>query len=141
MKDSLKPGDSYVHHFTVTKSKTVPHLFPESPDFRTMPEIFATGYMVGLMEWACIEAIKPHLEEGEGSLGVDISVSHVAPTPPGMEVTVTVTCRSVSSRRVSWHVRAEDEKELIGEGTHDRAVVRWGRFKDRLVGKSRLPGP
>ncbi|MBF0304021.1 MAG: thioesterase family protein [Alphaproteobacteria bacterium] len=135
MRDGLKPGDVHRHAFTVTDAKTVPNLYPESAAFVAMPRVFATGYMVGLMEWACIEALAPHLEEGEGSLGVGIDVTHVAATPPGMVVTVTATCLSVEGRRIRWRVLAEDEVDVIGEGTHDRAVVAWDRFQARLADK------
>jgi len=140
MKTTLRPGDSHVHSFTVTEAKTVPRLYPESADFLAMPEVFATGYMVGLMEWACIEALKPHLDDGEGSLGTGIAVNHIAATPPGMKVTVTVTCLAVDGRRVQWQVRAEDERELIGEGTHERAVVVWERFNRKVADKAGLIG-
>jgi fluoroacetyl-CoA thioesterase len=136
MKDTLKVGDSHTHRFTVTEAKTVPNLYPESPDFSSMPRVFATGYMVGLMEWACIEALKPHLDEGEGSLGVGIDVTHVAATPPGMEVTVEVECLAIEGRRLRWRVRARDQAELIGEGTHDRAVVVWERFNRKVAEKA-----
>ena len=132
MKDTR---ETHRHVFTVTKAKTVPNLYLESPDFSLMPKVFATGYMVGLMEWACIEALRPHLDEGEGSLGVGINVTHIAATPPGMKVTVDVTCLAVEARRLRWHVRAEDERELIGEGTYDRAVVSWERFHGKLAEK------
>ena len=136
MKDSLKVGDVHTFKFRVTDEKTVPALYPESPDFRAMPSVIATGFMVGLMEWACIDALKPHLDEGEGSLGVAINVTHVAATPPGMEVAVTVTCTKIDGRRVSWQVVARDEVELIGEGTHDRAIVLWDRFLPRIAEKA-----
>ncbi len=132
MKSTLVPGMSHELRFTIPRSKTVPALYPESPDFRTMPEVFATGFMVGLMEWACIEALTPHLDEGEGSLGVGIAVTHTAPTLPGQTVIVTVTCRAVDGRRVGWDVVARDELDIIGGGTHDRAVVAWDRFSARL---------
>lgn len=140
MKDTLKVGDAHVFSFTVTDEKTVPKLYPESPDFRAMPAVFATGYMVGLMEWACIDALKDHLDDGEGSLGVGINANHVAATPPGMKVTVHVTCTKVDGRRVSFNVRAEDEVELIGEGTHDRAIVRWDRFLPKVAEKAAKKG-
>ncbi|WP_425430141.1 thioesterase family protein [Cystobacter ferrugineus] len=54
----------------------------ESAQFLAMPELFATGYMVGLMEWTCMCALELHLEPGEGSLGTRIDVTHVAPSPP-----------------------------------------------------------
>jgi len=136
MMITLKPGDTLAHTFTITKAKTVPQLYPESAEFAAMPEVFATGFMVGLMEWACIKALGPHLDAGEGSLGVGIAVSHVAATPPGMQVTVVATCLSIEGRRVSWHVRAEDGIDLIGEGTHDRVVVIWERFNAKITEKA-----
>lgn len=62
MKRSLKPGIKYTHKFRIPASKTVPALYPESEEFLAMPEVFATGFMVGFLEWACIMAIKPHIE-------------------------------------------------------------------------------
>lgn len=132
MKPTLVPGAVHEFFFVVPPTKTVPHLYPESEDFRSMPEVFATGFMVGLLEWACIDALKPHLEPGEGSLGIGIDVTHVAATPPGMKVTVTATCRSVDGNRIEWHVAARDELDAIGEGLHRRAVVRWEGFNARL---------
>lgn len=139
MKDTLKAGDTHTLTFEVSDAKTVPNLYPESALFRAMPAVFATGFMVGLMEWACVEALRPHLDEGEGSLGVAIAVNHIAATPPGMKVTVHVTCLNVDGRKTQWQVRAEDEIELIGEGTHDRVVVRWDRFNAKLAEKAAQP--
>lgn len=135
MKPTLVPGAVHEFTFEVPVHKTVPHLYPESEDFRAMPEVFATGFMVGLLEWACIDALRPHLEEGEGSLGIGIHVNHTAPTLPGMKVTVTATCRSVEGNRVEWHVAARDDLDPIGEGLHQRAVVRWDRFAAGLEKK------
>ena len=95
MKPSLAPGIAHELRFTVPVGKTVPHLYPESPAFAAMPEVFATGFMVGLVEWACIDAIAPHLEDGEMSLGVHIDLSHDAATPPGMEVVARVVLEAV----------------------------------------------
>lgn len=68
MKNTLKPGIKYSHTFTVPKSKTVPALYPESEEFVIMPEVFATGYLVGFLEWACIKAINPHLDWAKSKL-------------------------------------------------------------------------
>jgi fluoroacetyl-CoA thioesterase len=62
MKDTLKAGLTHTFRFRVPETKTVPHLYPESEMFREMPAVLATGFMVGLMEWACIEALRPHLD-------------------------------------------------------------------------------
>ena len=62
MKDSLQPGLKFEFQFQVPETKTVPYLYPESPEFQAMPRVLATGYMVGLFEWACIQALNPHLD-------------------------------------------------------------------------------
>ena len=135
MKPSLVPGITHSHRFTVTEAKTVPGLYPESPDFVAMPKVFATGFMVGFIEWACLELLKPHLDEGEGSLGVHIDVDHRAATPPGMEVTADVEVTEVDGRKVSFRVTVRDEVKIISEGTHQRFVVDWERFNAGLAEK------
>jgi fluoroacetyl-CoA thioesterase len=132
MKDTLKVGAMHEFRFTVPREKTVPFLYPESPDFTAMPEVFATGFMVGLVEWACLDALRPHLDPGEGSLGTAVELTHVAPTLPGMTVTVHVECERVAGRQLWWRVEARDEIDHIGAGRHGRAVVRWDRFAARL---------
>jgi len=69
MENSLQPGLTYEFKFKVPENKTVPHLYPESPEFQAMPNVLATGFMVGLFEWTCIQAINPHTV-----LGVSLSV-------------------------------------------------------------------
>lgn len=104
MKDSLKPGIVYEHRFTLTKAKMVPALYPESDEFPVMPEVFATGYLVGFLEWACIRAINPHLDwPNEQSLGTHINVSHLAATPPGLEVIAKVELVAVEGRRLTFN--------------------------------------
>ena len=66
MKQSLKPGISYRLEFLIPEDKTIQHLYPEAPEFHEMPAVFATGFMVGLMEWTCMKVLEPHLDEGEG---------------------------------------------------------------------------
>ena len=87
MKPTLQPGARTEFAFRIPAEKTVPHLYPEAAEFVQMPKVFATGFMVGLMEWTCLKLIAPHLDEGEGSLGVHINVSHLAATVPGQTVT------------------------------------------------------
>lgn len=140
MKPTLRPGLQHRLTYTVPASKTVPHLYPEADDFQVMPHVFATGYMVGLMEWACVRLLKPHLEAGEGSLGTHVDFSHTAATPPGLTVTVDAECTAVKGRKVSFQVRAHDGVDLIGEGRHERAVVAWQRFNERVASKARAAG-
>lgn len=132
MKSSPQVGDVHQFSFRVGENKVVPALYPESDIFLSMPDVFATGFMVGLMEWACTDHLRPHLGEGEGSLGVLIDVDHSAPTLPGQVVTVVVTCDKADGRRLGWSVTASDEIDVIGQGRHERMVVEWGRFQRKL---------
>lgn len=132
MKETLKAGVKATFSYTVPVEKTVPYIFRESAEMQTMPEVFATGFMVALMEWTCVQALSPHLDEGEGSVGVHVDVSHDAATPPGLTVTVEAEVTEVDGRRVWFFVRAHDGVDQIGEGYHQRAVVKWDGFNRRV---------
>jgi fluoroacetyl-CoA thioesterase len=135
MKSTLQRGLTHSFSYRVPREKTVPHLYPEVADFQTMPPVFATGFMVGLMEWTCMQLLAPHLEPGEGSLGVHIDVSHTAATPPGLTVTVDAECIAVDGPRITFVVKAHDGVEAIGDGRHQRFVVAWNTFNARLADK------
>ncbi len=135
MKPSLKPGLKHRFAYAVPTSKTVPQLYPESSELAAMPEVFATGFMVGLMEWTCVRLLEPHLDTGEGSLGVHIDVSHKAATPPGMTVTVEAVCAEVRGPRVRFKLTAHDGVDEIGAGTHERFIVSWDRFNRGIAAK------
>ncbi|MFN3348541.1 thioesterase family protein [Pseudorhodoplanes sp.] len=136
MKDTLRPGLRHSLTFVITDRQTVPEFYPESPMFRAMPRVFATGYMVGLFEWCCTELLAQHLEPGEGSLGTHVDFSHLAATPPGMTVTVECECTAVDGKTVSFFVRGHDGVDVIGEGRHQRAVVHYDRFNARVAEKA-----
>ena len=136
MKDTLKTGLRYEHKYVVPSSKTVPALYPEAEEFVVMPEVFATGYLVGLLEWTCILAIKPHLDWPlEQSVGTHIDVSHEAATPPGFEVTVTVELLEVVGKKLVFSVEAHDGKDRISTGRHERFVIDKLKFDARLAAK------
>lgn len=138
MKETLKPGITFTHRFVIPSSKTVPALYPESEEFSAMPEVFATGYLVGFLEWACIRSINPHLEwPAEQTVGTHIDVSHEAATPPGLEVTATVELIEVSGRRLIFSVEAHDGVDLISRGRHERFVINRERFDEKLSEKRR----
>ena len=133
MKETLKPGIKYEHKFLVPKSKTVPSLYPESEEFGAMPEVLATGYLVGFLEWSCIKAINPYLDwPHEQTVGTHIDVSHVAPTPPGLEVTATVELIEVDGRRLVFSVEAHDGVDLISTGRHERFVINKEKFDAKV---------
>jgi fluoroacetyl-CoA thioesterase len=135
MKPTLKPGLRYSFSYTVPENKTVPHTFPESAIIANMPKVFATGFMIVLMEWTCAELLAPHLEAGEGSLGTHVDVSHLAATPIGFTVTVDAELVAVDGRKLVFKVSAHDGKDLIGEGRHERVVVAWDRFNAKVAEK------
>jgi len=136
MKPSLKPGIRYEHRFVVPASKTVPALYPEAEEFLVMPEVFATGFLVGLLEWACIRAINPHLDwPREQTVGTHIDVSHSAATPPGMEVVASVELLSVEGKKLVFGVRAHDGVDVISEGQHERYVIIKERFDAKIEAK------
>lgn len=137
MKKTLAAGAATQFSFRIPANKTVPHLFPEAREFQHMPTVFATGFMVGLMEWTCMKILEPHLDEGEGSLGVHINVSHIAATVPGQTVTVDAECTRIEGKRISFHVKARDELDVIGEGDHERVVVNWEKFVSRVNDKAK----
>lgn len=136
MKETLKVGIRYEHTFVVPESKTVPALYPESPEFAAMPEVFATGFLVGFLEWACIKAIKPHLYwPEEQSLGTHIDISHEAATPPGLEIRAIVELIEVDRRRLVFSVEAHDGVDLISTGTHERFVINKEVFDSKMLEK------
>lgn len=137
MKESLKPGIRFEHRFVVPSSKTVPALYPEAEEFVAMPEVFATGFLVGFLEWACIKCVNPHLDwPREQTVGTHIDVSHEAATPPGLEVTATVELVSVEGRKLVFSVEAHDGVEVISRGRHERFVIDRERF-DAKVGQKK----
>ena len=135
----LKIGIKYEHKFIVPKSKTVPLLYPESEEFLVMPEVFATGFLVGLLEWACILAIKPYLDwPNEQTVGTHINVSHEAATPAGLEVTVKVELISIEGRKLTFNVEAHDGIDLISKGIHERYVINKQKFDEKIKLKIKL---
>jgi fluoroacetyl-CoA thioesterase len=133
MKDSLKPGLKYEHKFVVPSSKTVPSLYPEAEEFLAMPDVFATGFLVGFLEWACIKCINPHIDwPSEQTLGTHINVTHQAATPPGLEVTANVELMEVDGRRLVFQVEAHDGVEVISKGMHERVIVDKERFQAKV---------
>lgn len=133
MKQTLKPGIKFEHTFLVPQSKTVPYLYPESEEFVVMPEVFATGFLVGFLEWSCIKAINPHIDwPSEQTVGIHIDVSHLAATPPGLEVTAIIELIEVDGRRLVFSVEAHDGVDLISKGRHERFVINKDKFDAKV---------
>jgi len=136
MKDSLQPGIVFEHAYQVPDSKTVPSLYPDAPEFQEMPEVFATGFMVGFLEWSCIKAIEPHLNwPQEMTVGTHINVSHEAATPPGLTVTAHAKLVEVDGKRLVFEVEAHDGVDTISRGRHERFVIDRDAFTARVKRK------
>jgi fluoroacetyl-CoA thioesterase len=141
MKDSLQVGLKFEFQFEVPDNKTVPHLYPESPEFQEMPRVLATGYMVGLFEWACIQALNPHLDwPREQTVGIAVNLSHVAATPPGLVVTVRGLLEKVEGRKLTFFLEADDGVDLISQGYHERFVIDAEKFNTKVQGKAQRAG-
>ena len=97
--------------------------------------VLATPVMINLIEAAALAAVEQSLPEHHQSLGTHLDISHVAATPVGMRVRATAEVLRVEGRTIYFKVRAEDERELIGEGTHERVVVNVERFDQRVQKK------
>ncbi len=138
MKGSLQPGLMLEFKFKIPESKTVPFLYPESPEFQVMPKVLATGFMVGLFEWACIKAINPYLDwPNEQTVGTDVKLSHIAATPPGLTVTVKVTLEKVEGRKLFFSIVGHDGVDKISEGTHERFIIDAEKFNEKAAIKAR----
>jgi fluoroacetyl-CoA thioesterase len=141
MKDTLQPGIEHEFRFRVSSSKTVPALYPEAKEFRAMPEVLATGYLVGFIEWACIQAINPHLNwPEEQTVGTHIDISHIAATPPGLEVTARVKLLEVDRRRLLFEVEVHDDLDLISRGRHERFIIDKAKFDAKMKEKVKNKG-
>jgi fluoroacetyl-CoA thioesterase len=134
MRDTLRAGLRHTFTYRVPESKLVPALYPEAREFQAMPRVFATGFLIGLVEWTCIQAVNPHLDwPREQTVGTRIEVSHAAPTPPGKDVVVEVELAAVDGRRLVFRVSAKDDAATICEGTHERFVIDAEKFNARLA--------
>lgn len=138
MKESLQPGLVFEFSFPVNEERLVPHLLPDSPEFQMMPRVLATGYMVGLMEWACIKALNPHLDwPKEQTVGTHVDLSHSAATPAGLTVIVRGRLDEMQGRKLIFSLQAFDGVDEISRGRHERYVINAESFNARAEEKHR----
>lgn len=137
MKKSLKTGLRVDFSYRVPSERTVPKLLPESAEFKCMPEVLATGYMVALFEWACIKALNPHLDwPEEQTVGTHVNLSHTAATPPGLTVHVTGELTRIHGRKLVFTLKADDGVDPISEGVHERFIINRSKFNEKMKVKS-----
>ncbi len=99
--------------------------------------VFATPEMVRLMERAAVSGLAPYLAPGQQSVGTMVNVKHLAATPLGATVTARAELVSVDGRRLLFNVSAHDGTDLIGEGTHERALIDLAKFEQRVAAKQK----
>ena len=97
--------------------------------------VLATPRMVALMEECAYKAVSPYLEDGAGTVGTKMDVSHLAATPVGMKVWAEAEVISAEGRKIVYSVKAFDECGLIGEGTHERFIVYNEKFVEKTYAK------
>jgi fluoroacetyl-CoA thioesterase len=122
-------GTKGTYEFVVAKKDLAGTMEP------TLPPVLATCMMSLAMELAAMDAISPYLHAGEMSVGAVVNVSHLAATPEGWKVRAEAEVTKSDGRRIEFNVRAFDEKETIGNGTHSRAVIDRGNFDQRFNAK------
>ncbi|MFH1985486.1 MAG: thioesterase family protein [Pseudomonadota bacterium] len=137
MSASFVPGMSFEFSYPVPEDKTVPHLFPDIPEGAVMPRVLATGFMIGLFEFACIRFINAHIDwPRQQTVGIHVNVSHLAATPPGLTVTVRGKLEKVEGRKLSFSITADDGVDTISTGTHERFIIDAEKFNAAVAKKA-----
>ena len=129
MKDSLKPGVSFTRRVEIDRDRTISFMGEEG-------RVYATPRLIGDIEYTCRDLILQHADPGEDSVGMEVSVKHLAATLPGSTVEITVTVKEVDRRKIVFDVSAKDEVEPISAGTHARFVVESAKTIERLKQKA-----
>lgn len=135
--DALRPGITFSWQYVVPPKATVPNLYDDIPGCAEMPDVLATGYMVGIMECACLQMLRDYLDwPREQSLGTLVNFTHLAATPPGMAVTVKGELVAVEGRKLRFALSAWDGEDKITEGVHERHLIDAARFNDKIAAKA-----
>ncbi len=136
MMDSLVVGLTHSITYTIPEAKTVPYVYEDSEDFAVMPRVFATAFLVGLLERCCLEALIPYLDwPAEQTVGTHIDISHTAATPPGLTVTVQAELLEIDRKRLVFHVSAHDGVDPISSGRHERFIIDAAKFSASVAAK------
>ena len=137
MRAEIQLGHCFEWQVTIPGRATVPELYHDTPFCRDMPDVLATGYLVGMMELACLHGLMPFMDwPREQSLGTMVNFRHLAPTPPGMRLTIRGEVTAIEGQRVRFRVEAWDEVEKVCEGEHERCLIDPARFLARVARKA-----
>jgi len=123
MRNDIKPGLKHSQTYETTERMRAPQL--------TDANVFSTPSMIGLMEGTCVRLAAPYLDDGENSVGMHVDVHHLAPTKIGQSVTVTAEVLEIAGNKIRYAVSVVNDAGVkIGEGTHQRAVIRPKKVTD-----------
>ncbi|MEA4816062.1 MAG: thioesterase family protein [Lachnospiraceae bacterium] len=132
MEFNLNPGMSYEIEKVVTSHDTASHMGSGEVS------VFSTPSMILWMENAALNAVKSALPQGYDTVGTFVNISHLAATPVGMKVRVIAELTEVNGKMLTFKVKAYDEKDKIGEGTHGRAIVSTEKFLSKVNDKAKV---
>jgi fluoroacetyl-CoA thioesterase len=136
MSPDLKPGITFDWQYVVPDRSTVPNLYYDTAFCRDMPDVLATGYMLGILELACINGLMPYVDWPiEQSVGTQVNFSHLAATLPGMTLTIKGEVLEVEGQRLKFRVEAWDNLDKITEGTHERLIISPEKFNEKMAQK------
>ncbi|HIW73847.1 MAG TPA: thioesterase family protein [Firmicutes bacterium] len=124
-------GKKGVQEWTVTKE-----LLASSMKSGTV-NVFATPYMIALMEYAAMTLVQPFLPEGITTVGTAVNIRHLGPTPEGARVRAEAEILEAEDRRFLFRVAVWDEEGLVGEGTHERCTVKKARFEEKAAARKK----
>lgn len=131
MELNLKPGTTATERIRVENDRTIAFMGDAA-------RVYSTPSMVSDIEYACLRLIQSHLDDGQSSLGMHVSVDHLAPTPVGCEIAIDVSVSAVEGRKVTMDARVRDAVELVGTGVHVRYVIDVPRQAGRVEAKRKL---
>ena len=120
---------------TVSEALSVPAQAKHFDPHTDMPPVFATAQMIAFVEWTCVHALAAYLGSDQRTVGTKVEITHTAATPIGMTVTAEVELVEIRDRILRFKVACHDEKDPIGEGFHERAIIDHTRFMARLARK------
>jgi len=129
MKESLRPGVARTSRIAIDRDRTIGFMGDEG-------RVYATPRLVHDIEHTCRDLLLEHIDDNEDSVGIEVSIRHLAPTLPGMTAEITATVSRVEGRKVTFEIAAKDNLEPICAGTHSRFVVDKAKTFERIKGKA-----
>jgi predicted thioesterase len=129
MKLSLQPGLSTMKRIVIDRDRTISFMGEDA-------RVYATPRLITDVEFTCRDFLLQHADAGEDSVGMEVSLKHLAPTLVGSTVEINARIISVEGRKINFEVSVKDEVDTVSAGTHMRFVVEVAKTKERLKAKA-----